>query len=167
MAEKKPTEMAPRKPTNGSNATSEPSKTVGSVVADWLIVYAQMYRQDLNPPLILAYQEGLSEVRRPELLHLALAKAMRSSQFMPNVKQILDAYDQECEKAPKPKQLAEGSEVWTAADQAEGLRLLNDVKLRIEGIKTLPTRPEENAALAARKRVLQKQKAQILKESKS
>lgn len=83
---------------------SESADSCNQVTLDWLNVYMQVYRESLTPELVVAYQSALSDLR-PEFLHRAFLRAMRSSTFRPTPAEVRQAYVIEIENAPKPKQL--------------------------------------------------------------
>lgn len=97
------TEESVRK-NSATKTASEQLKTSRDTVVDWLSVYAQVYRETLTPELVVAYQSSLGEVR-PQILHLAFLRAMKSSTFRPTPAEVLAAVAVELEYAPRPKQL--------------------------------------------------------------
>jgi hypothetical protein len=89
---------------SAASTASELANSSSLVTLDWLNVYAQVYRESLTPEFVVAYQTALSDLR-PEFLHKAFLRAMRSSTFRPTPAEVRQSYAIEVENAPKPKQL--------------------------------------------------------------
>ena len=66
------------------------SRTLSDTVADWLILYAQTYREEITEELAVLYQEALKDIQ-PEMLHRAFLRAAKSSKFRPTPAEIREA----------------------------------------------------------------------------
>lgn len=77
---------------NDTNVVRPPSKTFSDIVADWLIVYAKVYREEVTEELTLAYSETLKDLRL-ELLHQAFLRAMKLSKFRPTPAEVRESFD--------------------------------------------------------------------------
>lgn len=75
-----------------TNEARKPSKTSSDIVADWLTVYAKVYREEVQEELVLAYLESLKELR-PGLLHQAFLRAMKRSKFRPTPAEVHESYE--------------------------------------------------------------------------
>lgn len=147
---------------NGPSALSKISKESSDIVADWLTIYAEMYRQELSQILILAYHEGLADLRRPDLLHKAFARAMKSSKFIPNVAEIRDAYWIECESEP-----SKTAEIWQplTKEETHAMReIMDELRRRLSQDRQTQLKPLSEEEFQARKDFLERQKKQILKQ---
>ena len=81
---------------------SKQSKTLSDIVADWLTLYAQAYREEITEEMALLYREALKEID-PQILHRAFLRAAKKHRFRPTPAEILDAAEIEKLLAPKPK----------------------------------------------------------------
>jgi len=102
------------------NAESKPRETSSEVVANWLNIFEQVYREERSEELVLAYQIALEEVR-PDILHKAFLRAMKKSKFRPTPAEIALAADIEYELQPRRPQLVEPK-----LTEAERLAALED-----------------------------------------
>ena len=72
------------------SAAREQLKRLSGTVADWLMLYAQTYREEITPEMALLYQEALSDIK-PEVLHQAFLVATRICKFRPMPAEVRDA----------------------------------------------------------------------------
>src|SRR5262249_11324148 len=115
--------------TNVESEASRQSKTCSDIVADWLSVYAQVYREIVSEELILAYQMALEDLKRLDVLHRAFLLAMKRSKFRPTPEEIISAYEAECDKLPKPKALPPPREdPMTEAEELEYEQAMNKLR---------------------------------------
>ena len=87
--------MAHDRQVESSNDTSEPSrplKTFSDIVADWLSVYATVYREEVTEELTLAYSETLKDIK-PAFLHRAFLHAMKRSKFRPTPAEVRESFE--------------------------------------------------------------------------
>lgn len=98
----------PAESSNDTSAPSKQSKTSPEVVADWLSVYAMVYREEYQEELILAYLEALKELK-PGLLHQAFLHAMKRSRFRPTPAEVRESFAiiAEPQQGNRPKYLDE------------------------------------------------------------
>lgn len=109
-------------PNNSAGNNSEPKTASGQfetsqeVVANWLMLYGQTYREEITEELVLLYQETLREVR-PMILHRAFLRAAKTCRYRPVPQEILAAADVEYDveesntpKLPEPTLTAEERE---------------------------------------------------------
>lgn len=89
---------------NEHSKASASADSCNQIALDWLNVYMQVYRESLTPELVVAYQTALADLR-PEFLHKAFLRAMRSSTFRPTPAEVRQCYAVEIENAPRPKQI--------------------------------------------------------------
>ena len=141
------------KKNNGVMTASERASACRQVTLDWLNVYAQIYRETLTEELILAYQVALEDLNA-ELLHKAFRRAMKLSTFRPTPAEVLNAYQVEIERAPKPKQL-------DAPPMSEGERA--DIQAAFDNLREKLSLPR-STPIKDRMEQLDKQKAEIMKK---
>lgn len=87
--------MAHDRQVESSSDTSEdsrPSKTFSDIVADWLSVYATVYREEVTEELTLAYSEALRDIR-PMFLHRAFLHAMKRLKFRPTPAEVRESFE--------------------------------------------------------------------------
>ena len=72
---------------NATNAASTPLPKPSEVVADWLTIYGQMYREEIQPELALAYLEMLKHIPAMRL-HQAFRAAASKSKFRPTAAEV-------------------------------------------------------------------------------
>ena len=88
---------------NSAESSSAPKTANGQlqtspeVVADWLMLYAQAYREEITEELVLFYQEALKDLP-PRILHRAFLRAGKTCKFRPTPVEIRDAAEIEFEK---------------------------------------------------------------------
>jgi hypothetical protein len=87
---------------NEPNETNKQSKTHSDIVADWLIVFGDMYRADVTEAMGLLYREALKEIK-PEILHKAFVRVTKTSKFLPTPAEVLEAANIELELLQPPK----------------------------------------------------------------
>jgi|SRR5712664_986259 len=74
------------------NEASKPLKTFSDIVADWLSVYATVYREEVTEELTLAYSEALKDIR-PILLHRAFLHALKRCKFRPTPAEVRESFE--------------------------------------------------------------------------
>jgi hypothetical protein len=82
---------------NEQRTANAQSQTSPEVVADWLMLYAQAYREEITEELVLFYQEALKDLP-PRILHLAFLRAGKNCKFRPTPVEIREAAEIEFEK---------------------------------------------------------------------
>ena len=95
--------------TKNTSEASKPSKQSSDIVADWLIIFAKVYREVITPELVLAYTATLSDLRRPDVLHAAFIRAVKICKFRPTPAEVFDAYEIEASRAPVSSDEMHGS----------------------------------------------------------
>lgn len=88
--------------TNDSNDHSRRLKKSSDIVADWLTLFVDMYREETTAGLALVYRETLEHLK-PEILHKAFLRATKTSKFRPTPAEILEAANIELELLQPPK----------------------------------------------------------------
>jgi|SRR6267142_475051 len=87
---------------NEPSEVSKPSKELSDVVADWLMLYGQTYREEITQEMALLYQKALSDIR-PAILHKAFLRAAKNCKFRPTPAEVRLAAEVEFEKAGIPR----------------------------------------------------------------
>lgn len=85
-----------------SNDHSRRSKKSSDIVADWLMLFGDMYREETTAGLAVIYRETLEHLK-PEILHKAFLRATKTSKFRPTPAEILEAASIELELLQPPK----------------------------------------------------------------
>lgn len=85
------------------SVVSKPSKTLSDIVADWLTLYAQTFREEITEEMALLYREALSDIR-PEILHKAFLRAAKSCKFRPTPNEVREAAEIEAGKVPRGRE---------------------------------------------------------------
>ena len=80
----------------GLSVASRRSKEHSEVVASWLMIYAQNYREEVTEELALLYHQALSDIK-PEILHKAFLRAARTNKFRPTPAEVRIAAEIEYE----------------------------------------------------------------------
>ena len=94
-------EQQPMPKSEERTLTEQQEQSLG-VLADWLNVYAEVYRQELSELAQLAYRETLKKVPA-NLLHAAFMRCLTQSKFLPVPAEILEAVKLEREEHPLPR----------------------------------------------------------------
>lgn len=85
-----------------SNDHNRRSKKSSDIVADWLMLFGDMYREETTEGLAVVYRETLEHLK-PEILHKAFLRATKTSKFRPTPAEILEAANIELELLQPPK----------------------------------------------------------------
>lgn len=105
-----------------AESSSEPSaasrqlKEHSAVVADWLTLYAQTYREEITEELALLYQQALRDIK-PEILHKAFLRAAKNCKFRPTPAEVREAAETEMERS-KPAYRLDGPRLSPAEREA-------------------------------------------------
>ena len=75
---------------NGRKTASRRLSELSAIVADWLTLYAQVYREEVTEEMALLYQKALDDLR-PEILHKAFLRAAKHSKFRPTPAEVREA----------------------------------------------------------------------------
>lgn len=115
-----------------TNEVSKPLKTFSDIVADWLSVYATVYREEVTEELTLAYCEALKDIR-PIFLHRAFLHAMKRLKFRPTPAEVRESFELIATESAgnRPKYLDEPP---TSAEEREAAvndPLYQDLKRRL------------------------------------
>lgn len=86
------------------SAVNRQSKEHSAVVADWLTLYAQTYREEITEELALLYQQALKDIR-PDILHKAFLRAAKNCKFRPTPAEVREAADVELDRNKPPYRL--------------------------------------------------------------
>lgn len=78
---------------------TKPSKAPLAVIADWLIIFGEVYREEVTEILAVAYRIALEDLR-PKLLHKAFLRAMKQSRFRPTPAEVREAAAVERQNEP-------------------------------------------------------------------
>lgn len=81
------------------SVVNKPSKGHSAIVADWLTLYAQTFREEITEEMALLYREALADIR-PEILHKAFLRAAKNCKFRPTPSEVREAAEIEAEKIP-------------------------------------------------------------------
>lgn len=85
-----------------SNERGKRSRTSLAVVADWMTLFAETYRDPVTEGTVAVYTETLKDVNS-EILHKAFLRATKTSKFRPTPAEILEAASIELELLQPPK----------------------------------------------------------------
>lgn len=91
----------PRAKNNSAlNAARSPSNKQRDTVADWLMLYAQTYREEITPELVLLYQNALQHIPA-RLLHRAFLAAAKAYKFRPTPAEVITQAEILADRDPK------------------------------------------------------------------
>lgn len=132
---------------------NEPSKGSLEVVADWLMLYAQNYREEITEELILLYQEALKDLP-PQILHKAFLRAAKNLKFRPTPAEIREAAEIEFEKRPQPRRLPEPE--LTPEEREAAMKETEAFRTKLKETLELKHQPKVVASINKQKEELRK-----------
>jgi len=91
---------------NALSAVKTPLKELSDIVADWLTLFSQTYREEVTPELAILYREVLKDIR-PAVLHQAFLNATKRGIFRPTPAEIRAAAEAIVGARPRPAECAE------------------------------------------------------------
>jgi hypothetical protein len=83
---------------NESSEHRETSKGYSGIVADWLTIFAEIYREEITEGTAMLYREALKDIK-PEILHKAFLRVTKTYKFRPMPADVLEAANIEMENA--------------------------------------------------------------------
>jgi hypothetical protein len=81
---------------NESNEVSKQSTTHSGIVADWLTLFAENYREEITEGLALLYREALSDIP-VEVLHKGFLRAAKKCKWRPTPAEVREQAEIELE----------------------------------------------------------------------
>ena len=87
---------------NESSEHKRTSKGCSAIVADWLTIFAEMYREEITEGTALLYRETLKDVI-PAILHKAFLRVTKTCKYRPTPAEVLEAANIELELLTPPR----------------------------------------------------------------